>query len=183
MTFAEFGLQLAAVETARDEALIARYAGDPAASERVLRAACDQLRAVGETGALSVEVGELAEALYELGRYDEADEANRESASLAQAADVATQVVSRRVRAKLLARAGERDQALRFAHEAIEWAGARPEELGDAYRDLAEVEQLVGHAHRAEEALERALAAYEQKGMVPMAERTHRQLAELRGNR
>ena len=40
---------------------------------------------------------------------------------------------------------------------------------------------LTGHLDRAAEALERALAAYEQKGLVPMAERTRRELAELRG--
>ncbi|MDQ3992756.1 MAG: AAA family ATPase, partial [Actinomycetota bacterium] len=181
-TFAEFGVTLTAVASARDEALIARYAGQPAAAERVLRSACDELRAVGETGYLSTEIGELADALYELGRYDEAEEASRESERLTQHADAVTQVVWRRVRAKLLARRGEADAALRLAREAIEWAGARLEELGDAYGDLAEVEQLVGRPHRAEEALEKALAMYEQKGIVPMVERTRAQLAELRAS-
>ena len=78
------------------------------------------------------------------------------------------------------ARAGENDEALRLAHEAIKWAGTRLEQLGDAYRDLGEVEQITGRADGAQEALEAAIAAYERKGMGPMAERTRGQLLELR---
>ena len=181
-TFAEFGLKLTAASTARDEALIARYAGDLATAERVLRSGCDELRAFGETGYLATEIGELAIVLYELGRYDEADQACRDCERLAASADVFPQAIWRRVRAKLLARAGERDEALRLAHEAIKWAGTRLEELGDAYRDLAEIEQLGGGTPGAEEALERALAAYERKGLLPGVERTRRQLAELRAS-
>jgi class 3 adenylate cyclase/tetratricopeptide (TPR) repeat protein len=181
-TFYEFGLQLIAVATARDEALVEHYVGDIPAAERLLRAACDELRSVGETGLLSTEVGELAEALYELGRYAEAEEASRESERLAQPTDAATQVVWRGVRAKLLARQGEDEQAHRLLRESIEWAGTRPEELGNAYANLAEIWRLGGDSDRAAEALERAIAMYEQKGIVPMAERTRSQLAELRSS-
>ena len=140
-TFAEFGLTRTAVATARDEALVERYAGDAAAVERVLRPSCDELRRAGEVGSLSNEIGELAEALYELGRYDEAEDASREGERLAAEADVASQVVWRRVRAKLLARRGEGDEARRLVHEAIELAEASGElePLGDTYRDLAAV--------------------------------------------
>jgi tetratricopeptide (TPR) repeat protein len=168
------------VSTARDEALVERYAGDTAAVERILRSACDELRLVGDTSFLSTEVGELAEALYALGRYAEADQASRESERLAQSSDAATQVVWRGVRAKLLARRGGGEEALRLAREAIEWAGTSPEELGNAYSNLAAIERIAGHDDQAAEALEHALAMYEQKGMVPMAERIRAQLAELR---
>jgi tetratricopeptide (TPR) repeat protein len=181
--YAELGVTLTAVASARDEALIERYAGDPAAVERVLRPACDELREAGETGYLSTHVGEFADALYELGRYGEAEEACLESERLTQEGDIYSQVVWRRVRAKLLAQKGKGDEALRLAREAIEWAEKdMPEPLGDAYRDLAEVERTAGHAGRAEEALERALATYERKGLVPMAERTRGELATLRAN-
>jgi class 3 adenylate cyclase/tetratricopeptide (TPR) repeat protein len=180
-TFSEFGLsRLTAVGTARDEALVERYAGDIAAVERLLRSACDELRSIGETGVLSTIVGELAEALYDLGRYAEADEAGRESERLAPPTDAATHVLWRGIRSKLLARQGEGDEAIRLVGESIEWAGARPEELGNAYANLAEVRRLGGDSDRAAEALERAIALYEQKGMMPMAERMRRRLAELR---
>jgi tetratricopeptide (TPR) repeat protein len=164
--------------------LIERYADDPAAVERVLRPACDQLRAAGETSILSTLVSELAEALYELGRYDESERATRESELTTQHADAKSQLTWRRVRAKLLARRGERDSALQLVHEAVGWA-ERPESLediGDVYRDLAEVNRLAGQIDEAGEALERALAAYERKGLVPMAARTRTELEVLRAS-
>jgi tetratricopeptide (TPR) repeat protein len=181
----EFGLGYTGVGGGRDEALIAHYEGDAAGVERVLRPACEQLRAAGDIAYLSVQIGELAEALYELGRYDEAEEASQESERLTQHADAASQLTWRRVRAKLLAHRGEGDLGLRLANEAIEWAEKTEslEDLANAYHDLAEVEEMVGHRDRAEEALERALALYEQKGIVPMAERMRGQLAELRASR
>jgi tetratricopeptide (TPR) repeat protein len=183
-TFAEFGMKLMAMMTARDEALIERYSGDSAAVERVLRPACEQLREGGETGYLSTRIGELADALYELGRYDEAEQASRESEQVMLHADVTTQTVWRRVRAKVLARRGEGDEALRLAREAIDWAKKTNElePLGDAYRDMAEIMRMAGRNDQAEEVLERALAAYQQKGLVPMANRTRTDLAALRAS-
>ena len=157
-------MKIIAVATGRDEALIARYGGNPADAERALRIACDQLRALGETAALSLEAGELADALYALGRIEDAQELIRECAQLAQAEDVSTQSVYHRVQAKLLARAGAHDEARKLAREAIELAGTRLEELGDGYLDLAEVERIGGQRAQAAEALERAVTVYEQKG-------------------
>jgi class 3 adenylate cyclase/tetratricopeptide (TPR) repeat protein len=181
-TFAEFGRHLEAVATARDEALVARYRGDAAAVERILRPACDALRAAGDTGYLSVDIAELGDALYELGRYDEAEAATVESERLAQRADLFAQIVWRRVRAKVLAHRGELGAALQLAHESIRLARSESglEPLGDAYRDLAGIERRTGHAEREEEALAQALAAYELKGLVPMADRTRADLAALR---
>ena len=88
------------------------------------------------------------------------------------------------MRAKLLARRGEDDEAVRLAQEAIEWAETSDalEVIGDAYRDLAEVERLSGRRDAAAQTLEQALAAYEKKGLVPMAERTRQELDELRAS-
>ena len=181
-TFVEFGMRLHAVGTARDEGLIARYAGDAAAVEQVLRPACDELRELGDTAILSLEVAELAEAYYELGRFDDADEAVGESERLAQHADVYPQVTWRRVRAKLLARGGKSDEALRLVNEAIEQAqeASALELRGDVHRDLAEVERIMGRTDGARYALERALAAYEEKGLAPMAKRVRAELEALR---
>jgi tetratricopeptide (TPR) repeat protein len=180
-TFAAFGARLSVLGSARNEALIARYAGDPAAAVGVLRPACDELRAGGNAGFLGTLVAELADALFELGRYDEAVAATVESEQLAQEADLYPQAVWRRVRAKVLARRGDGDEARRLVHEAIEWARrmAGPESLADAYRDLAEVERVAGHPESAAQALERALALYEQKGLVPMADRARTALTAL----
>jgi tetratricopeptide (TPR) repeat protein len=147
----------------------------------VLRPACDELRELGDTAILSLEVAELAEAYYELGRFDDADEAVGESERLAQHADVSPQVTWRRVRAKLLARRNENDEALRLVTEAIDRAqhASALELLGDAYRDLAEVERIVGRTDRAREAFAQALTAYDQKGLIPMVERVRSELEAL----
>ena len=121
-TFAEFGLRLTAVATARDEALVERYAGDTAAVCALLRSACDELRSVGETGALSTQVGELADALYGSGGTPR-PKRRAARASAWRSHGCGTQVVWRGVRAKLLARQGEGDEAIRLVREAIEWAG------------------------------------------------------------
>jgi tetratricopeptide (TPR) repeat protein len=173
---------LTAVSTARDEALIARYAGDPEGCVRALGPACDELRAAGETGYLSLDLAELADGLYELGRYDEAEEAVREAERLTQASDISGQAVWRRVSAKLRAHEGAAEEAVGLVRTAIKWAESSPEVLGDAYRDLATVERLLGRPDRAEEALERALAACTRKGLAPMAARTRAELAELRAD-
>jgi hypothetical protein len=44
------------------------------------------------------------------------------------------------------------------------------------------VNRLAGHIDEAGEALERALAAYERKGLVPMAARTRAELETLRAS-
>jgi Tfp pilus assembly protein PilF len=91
-------------------------------------------------------------------------------------------VLWRGVRAKLLARQGEGDVAIRLVRESIEWAGTRPEELGNAHANLAEIWRLGGDSDRAAEAFERAIAMYGQKGIVPMAERMRSRLKELRSS-
>jgi tetratricopeptide (TPR) repeat protein len=182
-TFAEFGMKTHAVGTARDEGLIGRYCGDPAAVARALLPATDELRELGETALLSVEIGELADAYYELERFDDAEAAIGESERLAQPADLYPQVTWRRVRAKLLARQGEGDEALRLVNEAIDLARAVDalEVLGDAYRDLAEVERVLGHELSAKTALERAVETYDRKGLQPMAVRSRQELKTLGG--
>ena len=51
---------------------------------------------------------------------------------------------------------------------------------GEAFGALADVLELSGDATGASAALERALAEYEQKGVIPAIERTQGRLAALR---
>ena len=88
----------------------------------------------------------------------------------------------RQVRAKVLARRGEHAEAERLAREAVA-IGEETDMLdaqGDAYADLAEVLSLAGRPKEAAEALEQALARYERKGNVVMAERMRERLSALR---
>ena len=88
----------------------------------------------------------------------------------------------RQVKAKVLARRGEHAEAERIARQAV----AISEQTGildpkaDVYADFAEVLLLAEKPDEAELALEDALALYERKGNVVMAERARLRIKELR---
>ena len=104
------------------------------------------------------------------------------SEELGAGEDVVTQVLWRQARARVLARRGEHDSARRLAEDAVARTG--PTDMlmarGDALFDLAEVLELGGDPDGAAAALERALAEYEQKGVIPAIERTRARLAAFR---
>jgi tetratricopeptide (TPR) repeat protein len=181
-TYDEFRLEMYAHGIALQRSFVEFAASDLTAAEHVLRESCDRFRAMGETGYLSTNVGYLGQALYRLGRYDEADEAARESQDLTQKGDAASETLWRSLRAKVLARRGRPDEALPLAREAIAWAETTDsiQAIGDAYADYAEVLRLAERDAEAVEALEHALELYVQKGHQPFAERTRAELAELR---
>ncbi len=78
-------------------------AGDAEAAERELRRDLDELAAMGEQNYIATTAAFLAEALYRQRRDDEAMTLTERSEAIADAEDVATQVLWRSVRAKLLA--------------------------------------------------------------------------------
>ena len=156
-------------------------AGDPAAAAELGSEGCRQLEELGERSVLSTAAGELAQALYALDRLDEADLWAGRAATFGSSDDVVTQMLSRQVQAKVLARRGEPQQAERFAREAIALAEGtdQPSQQGDAYADLGEVLALAGRAGEATTALQQARACYERKGNLASTQRTQKRLAEL----
>ena len=90
-------------------------------------------------------------------------------------------MLSRQVRAKVLARRGEYAAAERLAREAVAISEATDSLnwQGDTNADLAEVLLLVGKPGEATAALEQALERYERKGNLVMAARTRDRLAAL----
>lgn len=181
-TYEEFGLPLFMNGVAFEAGVVELAASNPARAEEVLQESCDFFRAIGETGYLSTYVGYRAEALYELGRFDEAEEATRESESVTQPGDVSSELIWRSVRAKILARRGELDEALRLAREAVEWSEKSDgtAQIALAYVAQAEVLCFAARDDDAIASLEHALELYEHKGDRPYAERTRAALAELR---
>jgi class 3 adenylate cyclase/tetratricopeptide (TPR) repeat protein len=157
-------------------------AGDFPAAEREFRAAVDLCQAMGERASGSTVAAGLADALYEQGRYEEAERYTRTSEEWGAPDDMATQMFWRRVRGKVLARLGRMEEAERLAKEAAEIAertdfGFR----GDVFLDLAEVLRMAGRPEEALTAARRALEMYEEKGSVPMIARTKERIAELEG--
>src|SRR5262249_5799174 len=132
-----------------------------------------RLQGMGEAGFLSTFAGYLAHALYALGEYEEALQFSRLSEGAASPDDVASQMLWRSARAKLLARHGDLDRAETLAREAVV-LGERTDLLNtqaDALSDLAEALVLAGRPEDALAALEEAAQRYEQKGNLPSLER------------
>jgi ATP/maltotriose-dependent transcriptional regulator MalT len=160
---------------------IALLAGEPERAEAELREGVQVLEAGGERGTMSTASAVLAEVLYQLGRYDEAEEWTRRSERAASPEDVLSQALWRSTRAKVLARRGDAEHALRLSAEAVDWVrrsdGLPP--LGDCLVGRAEVLRQLGHPDDARVVLEEALAVYERKGIVPSIERTQTLLAAI----
>ncbi len=116
-------------------------------------------------------------------RLDEAERRAVEAAELGASDDAITQMLSRQVRAKVLARRGEHAEAEHLAREAVA-IGDEAEminSLGDALSDLAEVLELADRREDAAGELETALGLFERKGNVVMVGRAQAALAKLQG--
>jgi tetratricopeptide (TPR) repeat protein len=148
-------------------------AGDAEAAERELRCDLDELAAMGEQNYIATTAAFLAEALYRQRRDDEAMTLTERSEAIADAEDVATQVLWRSVRAKLLARGGWLTGAESLAREAVRIIGQAqdPDTQGLAALDLAEVLLLAGRTGEALASAEDAVARFEGKGNAESARR------------
>jgi tetratricopeptide (TPR) repeat protein len=148
-------------------------AGDAGAAERLLRPACERLDLIGELGYLASAVPLLLEALYRLGRDEEALRVSERwhPDRLTVPEDVDAQVAWRAVRAKLLARRGEVAEAESLAREAVAQASSTDDiQLrAEALTALAEVLRIAGSSGQAEAALGEAIAFYERKGNLVAA--------------
>jgi tetratricopeptide (TPR) repeat protein len=179
----DLGLSLLAHSGQEVLASVEMLAGDYPAAEAALRRAYETLEGMGERGWLSTVGAELARAIYAQGRFEEAERHAALSQETGASDDVTTLVLARGVRAKVAARRGDLDLALRLAEEMI--AAAQPTEYpdlrGDAHADLAEVLRLAGRAEEAERSLDAAVAEFAAKGNVVSAERARALRAEVAG--
>jgi ATP/maltotriose-dependent transcriptional regulator MalT len=94
-------------------------AGNPVAAGRELRWGYDTLHEIGELSWLSTLTAILAEALYAQGRDDEAEALARESEASAGPHDAYSRALAGSIRAKVLARRGDVDEAGRLAAAAV----------------------------------------------------------------
>ena len=153
-------------------------AGNPAESERLLAGATSELEAMGSeiSGVLwSIR----AQSLYELGRYDDAEDAAARRAE--RFGDLSTEVMARSVEAMVLARRDRFEEAERIARVAVADMDASdfPSERGDVRMALAEVLQLAGRAEEAAGVMREAIGLYESKGNVLQARTARARLAEV----
>jgi tetratricopeptide (TPR) repeat protein len=166
---AERGATVALSKTVERSVHTALLAADYEEAVVLARETCRLLEEEGDLGALATARTYLAQALYGLGRLDDAETEARRAADLGASDDMMTQMVWRQVTSKVLACRGAYDEAERLAREAV--ALAEPTdglvEKGNAWADLAEVLELAGRHDDAADALEQAAALYERKGSFP----------------
>ena len=180
-TFRELGLSMRSASVTFGLGDLAFLAADFVRAEELLAAGLAEVERGGGVAVVSTYAARRARALLELGRDDEADDCARTSEQLGAGDDVITQVLWRQARARVLARQGRHDEAARLGREAVEHALATDDlaTRGSALADLAVVLESAGDITGARGALERALAEFEQKGVIPEIERTQARLAAL----
>jgi class 3 adenylate cyclase/tetratricopeptide (TPR) repeat protein len=161
-------------------AWIETLAGDYEAAERELRWGYETVERMGAESTQATLAPFLAEALYRQERDEEAERLTEVSEELAPADDVVPQVLWRSVRAKILARRGEVEQAERLGREACSLSEGTdfPELRASTSLDLAEVLDAVGKRDEAQELVSRARELYEQKGNVVSARQTELRSAQ-----
>jgi class 3 adenylate cyclase/tetratricopeptide (TPR) repeat protein len=156
-------------------------AGDPVAAERQLRWGYEKLNEIGELSWLSTTTALLAEAVYLIGRSEEAEELTRASEESAGAEDRYSHALLRNVRAKVLARRGDAEGA-----EALARASVTLVDETD-FLDLrwhirmgwAEILRTGGRGEDARTVLMEAREIAERKGNVVAAQRVAALLAHM----
>jgi tetratricopeptide (TPR) repeat protein len=177
-TLEDLGRKVLAAGLSTDSWRIEMLAGDPIAAEIGLRRDYAELEAIGEKYFLSTIAAGLAHVLTRQDRIDEAERFCEIAEELAGEDDVWSQVLWRSARAKVAARRSQFADARRLALDAIERARGTDGTilLADALADLAETSELAGERDAAREALDEALALYEQKQDAVSARHVRRRL-------
>jgi class 3 adenylate cyclase/tetratricopeptide (TPR) repeat protein len=177
----ELGLEFMLVGgVAHQVGYVELLAGDALAAEHALRPACEALERMGDWGHLATLAPKLADALFIQGANDEEALRLTELAERSATPGVADEDIGwRRVRAKLLARQGDHQEAERLAREATERAALTDllDDRAHALADLAEVLRLGGRSEESAAVLEEAIDLHEQKGNVVAVERLRAVLA------
>jgi ATP/maltotriose-dependent transcriptional regulator MalT len=179
----ELGHRLVASAVSMQEAEIELHAREFETAVAAALKGVAELRELGERGWLSTIAGHGAEALYRLGRDEEAWRLTEEADEAGAPDDVITQMLIRQVRAKVLARRGELAAAERLARQSL--ALAEPtdslEVKANAHYDLAVVLTTAGKRDEALAALDEAAALYAEKGHTVGVARVDEMRAELGG--
>jgi hypothetical protein len=139
----------------------------------------EDLEPLGERAWLSTQECQLGEAMYALGRFEEAELWATRGLEHGGTGDVLTQSMGLQLRAKLLARRGESNAALSLARQADELARSTqsPVVQGDAAMSMAEVLHLAGEPVESEAEFLRAVDCYERKGATAFVTHARRLVA------
>ncbi|BDB44881.1 BTAD domain-containing putative transcriptional regulator [Mycobacterium kiyosense] len=170
-TVTELGLRHALLEVEQFAGIVEMVAGDPAMAERHLRKAYNGFRRLGLDADTAETAALLGRACLLLDREPEAAELCSESERLAGHVLKAS-IAWRTLRAHLLTRSGDHEQARRIAEDAVALA-ERTDALvdhGDACLTLATVLHGAGDMAGSRAAAERAVDLYERKQAAALAD-------------
>ncbi|OBK93883.1 BTAD domain-containing putative transcriptional regulator, partial [Mycobacterium sp. 1165178.9] len=171
-TVTELGLRHALLEVQQFAGIVELVVGDPVAAEPYLRQAYNGFRRMGLDADTAETAALLGRACLALDRVDEADQLCTESERLAGHALKAS-IAWRTLRARLLSRGNDHDEARRVAEAAVSLAEHTDAlvDHGDACLTLATVLGAAGNVAGARAAAGRAADLYERKGAAALAER------------
>jgi class 3 adenylate cyclase/tetratricopeptide (TPR) repeat protein len=169
----ELGSTLASLMCSTRAATIELYAGALEAALELYEGACTELDQRGFHAHLSTCGAEFADALYEAGRYDDAERWAEKARSYAGEGDVSAAFSWRAALAKVRARRGSFEEAESLAREAIDLVETTDalNQQGNVYLALAEVRRLAARNDEASAAVAAAVVAFERKGNVVSARR------------
>jgi class 3 adenylate cyclase/tetratricopeptide (TPR) repeat protein len=153
--------------------------GAPEAAVELLMIPWGRYGELGERGFRATTGTMLAEALLLVGRDAEAEAVLDEVETFAATDDFDPQARGRWVRALILSRRGELDEAERLAREAVAIVSVTDylEVTADAYGALAQVLEATGRMDEARTQWRQALELYERKGVVPRIAQVREHLA------
>ena len=156
-------------------------AEDHAAAEGWAARGYDQLMSYGDVAHASTQAVNRAVSSYLLGRFDDARRYADACREMSASDDAINQYSWRSVEAKLLAREGRTEDAIRLIQEAIGLAETTDEFLGrwQLCWDRADVALAAGDPPEARAALQQAVGLAERKGAVVLVDRARRRLAGL----
>ncbi len=182
--FRDLGLPLWGSSAFERRGDTARMYGDAASAEAAYRTMYEILDEAGDQGHMSTAATNLAWALAQLGRLEEAGRYARIGRETAAEDDVASQSEADAAWALVLAGKGDLDKAIDMARRAISIAAGSDMYLilGELHLNLARILAKAGHAE-AVEATREALSLFERKGVVPAVARTRAFIAELGAGR
>ncbi len=176
--FAGLGAKLALAESAVPAAMVGLITGDALAAERYARQGYEAWRAMDQRGEYVVTLAVLlADALYEQGRFDEAQQLIDEAKAGPSPGGFSTLPAE----AKLLARRGQFAAARQLVShaEAFLPLTSGPLIQADVLKTRAEVERLAGAPGQAAARLRAALDIYQRQRATALADQTRAALAGL----
>jgi class 3 adenylate cyclase len=172
VNYEELGLESGTVDVCgRVLAAIEMLAGRSDEAAEGLRACCEFVQRLGQAPMLATRAGTLAAALYEQGRYEEAETWADLARRSGGADDLDAALSWQPTQARLLARRGALVEAEQLGREAVESARRTDSfnRQGDCLLALANILRIAGDDTNASAVTQEAVQLYERKGNLVSA--------------